>query len=120
MSNADTLTESARRMGPGSALATLACPGRRAKIGALTFPLPLWERVGPHEVRRRVRGCLLTARLERRIETLHPALRATFSHKGRRKKDHRPLKFATLRSAVALTPSLKSSVARRRDCSASS
>src|SRR5580692_8416441 len=33
---------------------------------------------------------------------------------------HRPLKLATRRSSVALTPSLKSSVARRRVCSASS
>src|SRR5207344_2929769 len=40
-------------------------------------------------------------------------VRATFSHKGRRERNlHRPLKFATRRSAVALTPSLKSSVTR--------
>ena len=42
---------------------------------------------------------------------------------GRQRKgevNHRPLKFATRRSAVALTPSLKSSVARSLFCSTSS
>src|SRR5258707_14805579 len=40
-------------------------------IVALTFPLPLWERVAPHGVRRRVRG------LSPRIETPHPARTAS-------------------------------------------
>src|SRR3979409_689503 len=48
-------------------------------------PLPFWERVaGTRQDRSgRVRG------LSPRIETPHPALRATFSHKGRREKQKR-------------------------------
>jgi hypothetical protein len=37
-----------------------------------------------------------------------------------RQRAYRPLKFGTRRSAMALTPSLKSSVTRRRFCSSSS
>src|SRR6478735_134790 len=39
---------------------------------------------------------------------------------GEKGKTHRPLKLATRRSEVALTPSLKSSVARSLFCSTSS
>ena len=52
----------------------------------LVSPLPLWERVAPNEVRRRVRGSLEFLRMQR---TPHPArtsqssVLATLSHKGR-------------------------------------
>src|SRR6476620_6436173 len=84
----------------------------------LSSPLPLWERVDRMSVSSFETG----EGLSPRIETPHPpSLReGTFSHKGRRERPHRPLKFATRRSAVALTPSLKSSVTRSLFCSTSS
>ena len=58
----------------------------RGKQGSVRFfPSPLVGE-GGFAKRRRVRGSHHTARLKRRIETPHPALRATFSHKGRREE----------------------------------
>ena len=62
---------------------------------ALSSPLPLWERVDAiaQARSRRVRGSL------RGDETPHPALRATFSHKGRREERGYPAPTAFLRQA---------------------
>src|SRR3954469_13668002 len=51
-----------------------------------SFPLPLWERVARRAAASRVRGSLPAQSLALEFEeaTPHPALRATFSHKGRR------------------------------------
>jgi len=59
---------------------------------------------GREAAARRMRG------LSPRIETPHPALRATFSHKGRRKKKPPALRFSNLiqrNDARAICPSLE-------------
>ncbi|MET3325545.1 acyl-CoA synthetase (NDP forming) [Bradyrhizobium japonicum] len=91
--------------------------------GARLNPLPLWERVARRGAARRVRGSLRAHICERGICGEIPLIRRfapPSPTRGEGRRGHRPLKFAARRSSVALTPSLKSSVARRRVCSASS
>ena len=70
---------------------------------ALTSPLPLWERVDAiAQSSRTGEGSASTDCLG--IETPHPALRATFSHKGRRKKAHHYARISALIMSAAFSP----------------
>src|SRR5262245_27223130 len=75
------------------------------------IPLPLWERVDQsRKVRlRRVRGSLHPRIPLTRTQTPHPALRATFSRKGR--TEEAQFVFATLGGAAVVRDDVASSMA---------
>ena len=73
---------------------------------SLFFPLPLWERVAARQ-RGRVRGGH-KLRASRYPSSVADFVRATFSHKGRRKEES----FAPARSRVALCGQLRGLVLR--------